>query len=87
MGVFLLKIIMYEERKLSNFRYSSRMAMVLKGSITTLLALNFCERINYVAAMTITRDNSFLGIAEFNMFIVLRINEKFLEFMRIYYRK
>ena len=67
MGVFISKIISYEERrlkekKLPKFGYLPKMAMVSKGSIATLLASNFCKMINSVDTMTITKIIHFLEL-------------------------
>ena len=92
MGVFISKITSYEERRLTEqkwpkFGYLPKMAMSSKGSIAALLVSSFCERINSVAAMTITKDNSLLGSAEINMLVKLRMTKKFLEFMKTHLRK
>ena len=63
------------------------MAVAPKGSIAALLVSSFCERINYVTAMTITVDNSLLGTAELNMFAMLRMDKECLKFMKTRYRK
>ena len=68
------------------FAYSPKMAMPSKGSIATLLVSSICEIMNYLAAITIVKDNSLIGM-EADMIIMLRIYENFLEFMRTYYRK
>ena len=92
MGILISKIISYEERrleekKLPKFGYFPKVAMSSKGSVAALLASSFCERINYIAAMTITKDNSLLGITEVNMLVILRMSKKFLKSMRTRYRK
>ena len=61
--------------------------MASNGSTAGLLVSSFCERINYVAAMTITKDNSLLGTIKINILVMLRMDKKFLKFMKTHHRK
>ena len=47
-----------EEKKLPKFGYFPKMAISSKGLIAALLAPFFCERINYITAMTTTKYKS-----------------------------
>ena len=43
-------------------------------SIGALLAVSFCERINYVANQVVTKGNSVLGTDEIIKIVILRMN-------------
>ena len=58
------------------------MATTSRGSIAQNTAVSFCERINSAANQTVTKGNTLLGYDEVNMLMVLRVNRKFMAYMR-----
>ena len=64
------------------FGYLPKMATTSKGSIALNTAVSFCERINSAANQTVTKGNTLLGSDEVNMLTVLRVNRKFMAYMR-----
>ena len=64
------------------FGYLPKMETTSKGSIALNTAVSFCERINSAANQTVTKGNTLLGSDEVNMLTVLRVNLKFMAYMR-----
>ena len=56
-----------------------------KGYYSSLLASSFAERINSAANLILTKGNTVLAEEEINMCTVLRMNRRFMEFMREYH--
>jgi hypothetical protein len=61
------------------------MASCSKGQIGALNAESFCERCLSCANMVVTDDHTFLQDDEVKMFVILRMNVYFMEFMREHY--
>ena len=64
-----------------------KMATCSKGSIGSLLASSFCERINSSANQVLTLGNTLLGDGEMEKLVMCRMNEDFIVFMRQHYPK
>ena len=62
-----------------------RMAACCYGQIGALNAESFCERSLRCAGHVLTEGNSLLGDVELEMLVILRMNRKFMEFMRTNY--
>ena len=62
------------------------MASSSYGQIGALNAESFCERVLRCAGHVLTEGNTLLDDAELQMLVVLRMNRKFIEFMRANYR-
>ena len=79
-----LKVLMNlnEESKGRPFGYLPVMATASRGSIGAFLASSFCERINSIANLVLTDGNTLLSEEEINMLTTLKMNRKYLEFMR-----
>jgi len=63
----------------------SRMAAGSKGCIGFLPAASFCERVNSVAKDVMTDAHTLMCDEALEMLVVLRINRKFMEYMRSKY--
>ena len=61
------------------------MATCSKGSIGSLLASSFCERINSCANQVLTLGNTLLSDGEMEKLVMCRMNEDFIVFMRQQY--
>jgi len=62
------------------------MASSSYGQIGALNAESFCERVLRCAGHVLTEGNTLLDDAELQMLVVLRMNRKFMEFMRKNYQ-
>ena len=58
------------------------MATCFKGSIGSLLASSFCERINSCANQVLTLGNTRLSDDEMEKLVMCRMNRDFIVFMR-----
>jgi hypothetical protein len=58
------------------------MATHSRGSVGSLLASSYAERVNSAANLILTKGNTLLAEEEINMCTVLRMNRSFMEFMR-----
>ena len=58
------------------------MAIASKGMMCATLASSFCERVNSCANMVCTKENSLLSRDEIDMVVTLRMNKRFMKFMR-----
>ena len=88
----------YGRRALSTYQLSARrrvlhrygwiptMASSSYGQIGALNAESFCERVLRCAGHVLTEGNTLLDDAELQMHVVLRMNRKFMEFMRKNYQ-
>jgi hypothetical protein len=65
--------------EVTGFTYNQIMT---SGSIGGSLASSFCQRINSCAKLVLTDGNSLLSPDEINMLVTLRMNRKFMQFMR-----
>ena len=84
MGV-IMREIKEEDKQGTLFGYLPKMAMASKGCIGALMASSFCERINSQANLILTEGNTWLSDEEMEKLVVLRMNRKFMSFMRKYY--
>ena len=81
MGCVMKKLIKQDPHK-KQFGHLPMMAVASRGSIGGFLASSFCERINSCANLILTDGNSLLSPDEINMLVTLRMNRKFMQFMR-----
>jgi len=65
----------------SKYGLLPKMATCSKGSIRSLLASSFCERINSCANQVLTLGNTLLG-GEMEKLVMCRMNRDFMVFMR-----
>ena len=63
-----------------------RMASCSYAQIGALNAESFCERVLSCANLSLTEGNTMLGVEELEMLVVLRMNRKFMDFMRAHYK-
>ena len=63
------------------FGYVPQMAATSRGSIGSVLAASFCERINSAVNQVVTKGNTLLSDAELSMLVVLRVNRRFMAYM------
>ena len=82
MGLVLKSLYIDTDPSGARFGYLPKMATKSEGSIGSLLASGFPERIISVANRTVTKGNSTLAPDETNMLTVLRMNAKWIEHMR-----
>ena len=82
MGVVLKTHFIEQDPDRAFFGYLPKMATTSQGSIGALLFASFCERINSYANQVLTSGNSSLGPALIDKIVVLRMNKKFMKFMR-----
>jgi hypothetical protein len=54
-----------------------KMATCSKGSIGSLLASSFCERINFYANQVLTLGNTLFGDGEMEKLVMCRMNQEF----------
>mmetsp|Transcript_17226 Transcript_17226/g.55920 ORF Transcript_17226/g.55920 Transcript_17226/m.55920 type:complete len:852 (-) Transcript_17226:375-2930(-) len=59
-----------------------KLARASRGSIGTLPAESFCERIISAANLILTEGNTLLGTEELDMLAVLRMNREYIEYLR-----
>ena len=69
----------------SQYGFLPYMATHSRGSVGSLLASSYAERINSAANLILTKGNTVLAEEEINMCTVLRMNRRFMEFMRKYH--
>ena len=74
-----------EDPDRSQYGFLPYMATGFEGSVSSLLASSFSERVNSCANLVLTDGNSLLHPNEINMLVVLRMNREFMIFMRKYY--
>jgi hypothetical protein len=86
MGVVMKELIKQDPEKTS-FGHLPVMAVASRGSIGGFLASSFCERINSCANLVLMDGNSLLSPDEINMLVTLRMNRKFMQFMREHHAK
>jgi hypothetical protein len=82
MGKVLKHVFINADKSGHLFGYLPKMATTSRGSIAQNTAVSFCERINSAANQTVTKGNTLLGPDEVNMLTVLRVNRKFMAYMR-----
>ena len=69
----------------SKFGHIPLMAAGSKGSIGFLPSQSFCERVNSIAKDVMTDAHTLMSDEELEMLVVLRMNRKFMEYMRSTY--
>ena len=77
--------ILDEDPDASKYGFLPYMATHSRGSVGSLLASSYPERINSAANLILTKGNTLLAEEEINMCTVLRMNRNFMEFMRRYH--
>ena len=82
----IFKTLKKEDPQKELFGYLPMMAIGSEGSIGAFLASSFCERINSAANLVVTDGNSLLSTREIDMLVTLRVNRKYMQFMRKHYR-
>jgi hypothetical protein len=85
MGKVMKHVFMDVDKSPELYGFLPKMAFSSRGSIGSLLASSFCERINSKANQKVTTGNSALDPVEINMVVVLSMNRKFMAFMREHY--
>ena len=78
----IIRAIMKEDPTQEHYGYLPVMATASKASIGALLASSFCERINSAANIILHDGNLSLSEREINKLVVLRVNRRFMEYMR-----
>lgn len=81
----ILDKLVVEDPDRSKYGFLPLMATGFKGSLGSLLASSFAERINSAANLILTDGNTLLSPGELSMIVVLRMNRRFMEYMRKYY--
>ena len=81
----VLNILQQDDPDTSQYGFLPYMATHSRGSVGSLLASSYAERINSAANLILTKGNSLLAEEEINMCTVLRMNHRFMEFMRKYH--
>ena len=66
----------------NKYEWLPKMATCSKGSIGSLLASSFCERINSCANQVLTLGNTLLDDGEMEKLVMCRMNQDFMVFMR-----
>jgi len=66
----------------SKYGWLPRMATCSKGSIGSLLASSFCDRINFCANQVLTLGKTLLGDGELEKLVMCRMNQDLMVFMR-----
>jgi len=73
---------MEKNKDRSKYGWLPKMATCSKGSIGSLLASSFCERINSCANQVLTLKNTLLCDGEMEKLVMCRMNRDFMVFMR-----
>jgi len=71
-----------KDKDRKKYGWLPKMATCSKGSIWSLLASSFCERINSCANQALTLGNAILSDGEMEKLVMCRMNEDFIVFMR-----
>jgi len=71
-----------KDKDRSKYGWLPKIATCSKGSIGSLLAVSFCERINSCANQVLTLGNSLLGDSEMEKSVMCRMNQDLIGFMR-----
>ena len=74
-----------KDKDRKKYGWLPKMATCSKGSIGSLLASSFCERINSCANQVLTLGNTLLSDGEREKLVICRMNEDFIVFMRQHY--
>jgi hypothetical protein len=74
-----------KDKDRKKYGWLPKMATCSKGSIGSLLASSFCERINSCANQVLTLGNTLLSDGEMEKLVMCRMNEDFIVFMRQQY--
>lgn len=84
MGTLYKKLQQTDPHRLA-YGWLPRMALCSRGQLGTLLAESFCERILSQANLVLTEGNTLLSHEELEMVVILRMNKKFMNYMREHY--
>jgi len=71
-----------KDKNHSKYGWLPKMVTCSKGSIGSLLASSFCERIDSCANQDLTLGNTLLGDGEMEKLVMSRMNRDFMAFMR-----
>jgi len=82
MGKVLKQVFIDADPTGTVFGYLPQMATTSRNSIGAFLAASFCERINSAANQVVTKGSTLLSDAEVKMLVVLRVNRRFMAYMR-----
>jgi len=82
MGKVLKQVFIDADPTGTAFGPLPQMATTSRGSIGAFLAASFCESINSAANQVVTKGSTLLSDAEVNMLVVLRVNRRFMAYMR-----
>ena len=74
-----------KDKDRKKYGWLPKMATCSKGSIGSLLASSFCERINSCANQVLTLGNTLLSDGDMEKLVMCRMNEDFIVFMRQQY--
>ena len=74
-----------KDKDRKKYGWLPKMATCSKGSIGSLLASSFCERINSCANQVLTLGNTLLSDGEMEKLVMCHMNEDFIVFMRQQY--
>lgn len=74
-----------KDKDRKKYGWLPKMATCSKGSIGSLLASSFCERINSCANQVLTLGNTLLSDGEMEKLVMCPMNEDFIVFMRQQY--
>lgn len=78
-------ILKTEDQDGSKYGHLPYMATHSRGSVGSLLASSFVERINSAANLIVTKGNTLLDPEEINMCTVLRMNRGYMKYMRLHH--
>jgi len=81
-GFVMKEDFIEKDKDHSKYGWLLKMATCSKGSIGSLLASSFCERINSCANQVLTLGNTLLGDGEMEKLVMCRMNRDFMVFMR-----
>jgi hypothetical protein len=81
----VLSILKQQDPDASNYGFLPYMDIHSRGSVGSLLASSYAERVNSAAKLILTKGNTLLAEEDINMCTVLRMNRSFMEFMRKYH--
>ena len=82
MGAVLKTYFIKVDPEKLRFGYLPKMATTSEGSMGSLRASSFCERIISAANLILTKGNTVLSPEMINMCVVLRMNRRFMNWMR-----
>jgi len=81
----LYKTLEKKDSDRKKYGFLPLMAGCSYGQLGALNAESYAERVNSVGKQVLTSGNSLLSSDEVEMLVILRMNEEFMRFMRMYY--